>query len=612
MRLTFNLVILSLFTLLISCGEPSEKATRYYLDEENSFINTTDSIPQVIISSIVPIELDINFATLDEGGSHATLNGVAKLGADMDGDGIKEIIFEQLTEDYDTIYGKRSILQLRNGRLKELLNVRVNVNKTACNDILGRDQKISFDTTSFERPTVVVSGRYGYSGGINCQDYVLSTMEYFYDLPQNQAYPRQQYNLCSVDGNKLNLSKFYAFSPYKVQNAMGANSPYHGIYSRLSTIQDCDNIGNGLEYLEKISGLKYLNRSSRNKRDDLLDYIGEEYQNINPAFVKWASNNLIPDPDDKQVNGFSYKWLYDYVYKNQTRLLAVARLQLLLEGKETAIKTYAQRAHTLYYDENEGVRRRRDNYNEFNYYLDQKHNAVNTLNEDFSLVEGGYAERNDYGFWARRMLDGSDKAIWDALVKIFNNYDKEWYEENFVNKKWKGMTDIAQNEYDSLKLIADQKETILGPDMVPSEMAVQNNLGVVINLENGETKEYKNVNSDGESYAHYTIEGLWPKKNSVIVNYGGWEWGETYVVDLADGEVKAFTGNIETNEEATLLAEQVEEMDFTAMNLYSWSNGQWVKSQSFEGVYFSGGFWHEGEFYFKSGKSFLKYGNVEL
>ena len=126
-----------------------------------------------------------------------------------------------------------------------------------------------------------------------------------------------------------------------------------------------------------------------------------EVTQVNANAITWLALNTIPAPD-AALKGVKYQKIYDVVFRENVREYAKAYMEY---------KTY-------------------DNlYESYVYGLEN--------DASFDALSFFYDNVPDYSmyvsWWARRTIDGSEDALWNALRKVLLNYDKSWYESAWRN-----------------------------------------------------------------------------------------------------------------------------------------------------------------------------------
>ncbi len=160
----------------------------------------------------------------------------------------------------------------------------------------------------------------------------------------------------------------------------------------------------------------------------LEDEAGFNY--INPKFVAWAEENLIPSPQDDFL-GSNLQRVYDVVFKEDVRKLDLAYNQL--KNKYPNLKVdYEQKVISEGTDALEYMRTYVTQDEERDWYL------------EWYLA-----------FWARREIDKSADELKKALDYILQEYDTEYYSGNiqdypfinkYLNKKWNSVYYNDENQ----------------------------------------------------------------------------------------------------------------------------------------------------------------------
>lgn len=148
--------------------------------------------------------------------------------------------------------------------------------------------------------------------------------------------------------------------------------------------------------LKNLSGKEIYTRSR-------VDY-DVKFNYLNPEFVKWATNTLIPHPNNDFL-GIKSSKVYKVVLRDQVRLMA--------------------NSYWVFKNDYPSLT---DGY--IGNVLDGEEDGINFLYETIDE-----SHQNDgliwlIGFWARRDIDGSIDEIWIGLKKVLLLYDKEWYDRS--------------------------------------------------------------------------------------------------------------------------------------------------------------------------------------
>jgi hypothetical protein len=144
-------------------------------------------------------------------------------------------------------------------------------------------------------------------------------------------------------------------------------------------------------------------------------FIKDGFAHYNPELIKWASANLIPNPEEKNIQGFLFQRIYDELYRPNLRLLAKSYLFFPDE------KTYKV-AQDAYLDA----------------MKEPDFDGGKYLFERYGEKDGCqfcYGYPIVLGFWLRRGIDGTNDEVWQGLTKVLRIYDKDWYNSNLISDK---------------------------------------------------------------------------------------------------------------------------------------------------------------------------------
>lgn len=135
---------------------------------------------------------------------------------------------------------------------------------------------------------------------------------------------------------------------------------------------------------------------------------------INNAFIKWAKNNLIPEPDSK-IAGVLCSDIYKRHFKDLCRAYAATYLYLNNEegGFEQEIENF------------KNANRYSSFYGPKYYYQTYKRIWIQT-----GVFKGGYSYEL-FGWWLRRGANGSAQEFWNAIEKILLAYDPQWLDNAY-------------------------------------------------------------------------------------------------------------------------------------------------------------------------------------
>lgn len=151
-----------------------------------------------------------------------------------------------------------------------------------------------------------------------------------------------------------------------------------------------------------------------NLEDQELPFYG-----LNPAFVDWFSEYLLPQPDDEYL-GQSAQAIYDGIFRRAIWQLATAREYFESEEQyEQHAQDYLSASRESgFYGPGYLYKTYLEGASQDPIFTKMYNKFPPTDNEYFY-----FTEEVAIGFWLRRKLDGSDKEVWDALKKILKTYD---------------------------------------------------------------------------------------------------------------------------------------------------------------------------------------------
>ncbi|HYG03543.1 MAG TPA: hypothetical protein VD927_13920 [Chryseosolibacter sp.] len=143
------------------------------------------------------------------------------------------------------------------------------------------------------------------------------------------------------------------------------------------------------------------------------------FSGLNPAFVFWAGENLLPEPDQQFFDKTSQE-IYDKMFRRTIWMLLASYEHLEANPNYQAeIDAYYQ---AMSDPEFYGPGYLYERYGEVDYST----TFFNKVYNEFPLGEYEYfyfTEPVAIGFWMRRHLDGSDKAVLKLLEQILEKYD---------------------------------------------------------------------------------------------------------------------------------------------------------------------------------------------
>jgi hypothetical protein len=214
----------------------------------------------------------------------------------------------------------------------------------------------------------------------------------------------------SIGSKKLS---WYAYGLYEIMYDMKLFqiiAKKLGIYSEFPTEQ----------IVKKISGISLEQKHQEHE-------VKRPFLFINPKFVEWASDQLVPNPNE-MIMGYKAKLIYQYIFKHSVHLFTRAYLYL---QKNHKMKTYQlDYSLAMMTPKFNGGR-----------YLNTKYAAISktiskTINKTINktvlktkLKTYGYTPTMAIGFWLRRGIDGSAPIIWAALKAFLKRFDPQLSQE---------------------------------------------------------------------------------------------------------------------------------------------------------------------------------------
>ena len=156
---------------------------------------------------------------------------------------------------------------------------------------------------------------------------------------------------------------------------------------------------------------------------------GLSFYRINPVFIKWWARTMIPDPQ-ASIGNTTFQALYDDAFAYPVRLFAETYLWLHTdENFPEELKWYKEKAKENKYDLVDILQKRYDFVPLAMDFTQSESDKYSGIFEDTGKNIGMMT-----GFWMRRNIDGSDKAIFEAAINILENYDpnfKQYLSENY-------------------------------------------------------------------------------------------------------------------------------------------------------------------------------------
>ena len=144
----------------------------------------------------------------------------------------------------------------------------------------------------------------------------------------------------------------------------------------------------------------------------LESWTNEKFLHYNPEFVAWGFKNMIPDPNE-EIDGVSYQEVYDVIGYRFVQMLAATHYALEEEGLRSEVKEYRNAMKVEDFDAYEFMGQRP--------FLS---NSIDThfASEYYSSFDAGEA----YCWWIRRVLDGSEEALWEGIQDVLSAYDPDF------------------------------------------------------------------------------------------------------------------------------------------------------------------------------------------
>ncbi len=134
---------------------------------------------------------------------------------------------------------------------------------------------------------------------------------------------------------------------------------------------------------------------------------------INPNLIRWVIKNLYISPDT-DLFGFKAQEIYNKAFKIFFRRYVESYLYL---NKSNSLVISAKKAYLKNtFEELQGTSK----INNFDLLIKTygKKLKINYVDSEDAIA---------IGFWIRRNIDQTDKALWSGLTKIMKNYDNNWF-----------------------------------------------------------------------------------------------------------------------------------------------------------------------------------------
>ncbi|MEL6534365.1 MAG: hypothetical protein AAFQ98_03075 [Bacteroidota bacterium] len=394
-----------------------------------------------------------------------------------------------------------------------------------------------------------------------------------------------------ANGN-IDLGNVYQFYPAEVDEIEAGEVYEYSILDRqfglLSRFRKCKNIDDWEDWspLEDYVGAKVRDNSALStsrKREDLMPNIEEEFFNVNPEFIRKASNLLVPPPGKRQYNGLLFQQIYDSQLKGENRKLYVAyfvlsRLALL----EFELQNYASIGSRFEVREDGTVFER--DYTDVTSMLYNRYGYQEVWNE---YIDRDYAANVEtyVAFWLRRIMDGSADELVKAQERILASYDRDWYNE-LKTVKARALPEVEDNisdeRYDELYEQAEENVFALDGDGLREnnyEQILVEETVITITLDNGEVLTFED-NADDLEYeeeaTYFYAEGYVPGHRAVIITRSEYEWSQDVWINLEDGkqtELADFGETVQISPGGNYLAQIYYGMEFNGVKFYDISSG---------------------------------------
>ena len=143
------------------------------------------------------------------------------------------------------------------------------------------------------------------------------------------------------------------------------------------------------------------------------------FAGLNPAFVSWAGQYLLPEPEQQFFDKSSQE-IYDKMFRRMVWMLAASYEHLEASADyQSEINAYAEAMNGADFYGPGYLYERYGN-------VDYSTTFFNKVYDEFPVGEYEYfyfTEPVAIGFWMRRKLDGSDEAVYKLLTQILEKYD---------------------------------------------------------------------------------------------------------------------------------------------------------------------------------------------
>jgi hypothetical protein len=327
-------------------------------DEDKLIKNIMDEqVAKVVILGFDKNKIEIQGASYDVHEKGIVAKGKIRSFGNITNDQVPEFLFEDITIKGPNTSGVRNILTIYNNtRISTLFTTKVATSTTNCNNsIIGTNEQFEIDSLTQGGPFLVIKGNYGFK----------SNAKYACPLPASGVFyfkNTKRVYTCPISNGKLNLAKLYELKRQELTRKKISPINKYEQYTLTNKLAVCRG-NNDFSELETLAGTKLIGKNNP-KRSDLMPYIEDEFTNINPTFIKWVSNNMIPQPQEEQANGLPYQLIYNIAYKDVFRKFALIRALIAQENQEGLLREYANATYTFAFDTemNQKVKRKTTQY----------------------------------------------------------------------------------------------------------------------------------------------------------------------------------------------------------------------------------------------------------
>ncbi len=532
---------------------------------------------------------------LKNNGYMKLFSGTIKEFGDLDKDGSPEFLIEDLQKTDKATKGYRIIIS---PALQPILHIvyhtKVDMNFDGCTGFVGINEELEFDGLSEGSPYLIVHSKFGFNDQEEgCETYQKVEATMFVMQEKEVTYQKLGKGGCIVEDGKINLERLFSYSAVELEKRQFNTFDYDKKEALITKFKWC--VKNSYETINSVKGLNEINSTNENpyKRTDLMPYLKDEFVNVNGKILIWARKTLIPRPNQKQGNGLLYSYIYNKGYKNRIRALALVRLVIEQEDIESLLSEYVDSMATKFYNKptKQVVTKAKPN----SLITDKYWWLVGKLNKIKSF--SGSLSKPDYGFFMRRILDGSDPEIWETLTYILKQYDQEWYKEVAIYT----LSEVDSTTYEQASMLADGYEITNKAD-IPADLKIDTLDGVRITARNNKEVTFTNNIKEGKNIALYSIKGYWPKQEMIMINYIGLEWNGSIVVDINTGKRVDLESNfhfskngkqvVETKNDYGQISLQLSKFNIEKIPPYFKTSNSGFKGQIKEG------FWVGNDYYF--------------